>query len=59
MRVATFLWILKILNKWKWKLLNIHGVDGVWQTEMHTVEPAVPEPSTSEAEDTTAKMEKL
>jgi hypothetical protein len=38
----------KILNRWKnyfCKLLNVHGVGGVRQTEIHTVEPFVPEPS--------------
>jgi hypothetical protein len=43
----------KILNRWKnyfcW-LLNVHGAGGVRQTEMHTAEPFVPEPSASEVE---------
>jgi hypothetical protein len=41
----------KILNRWKnyfCRLLNVHGVGGVRQTEMHTAEPFVPEPSTAE-----------
>jgi hypothetical protein len=41
----------KILNRWKnyfCQLLNAHGVGGVRQTEMHTGEPFVPEPSASE-----------
>jgi hypothetical protein len=38
----------KILNRWKnylCQLLIIHGACGVRQTEMHTAEPFVPEPS--------------
>jgi hypothetical protein len=43
----------KILNRWKnyfCQLLNVHGSGGVRQTEMHTAEPFVPEPSSSEFE---------
>jgi hypothetical protein len=43
----------EILNGWKnyfCQLLNVHGAGGVRQTEMHTAEPFVPEPSASEAE---------
>jgi hypothetical protein len=32
------------------QLLNIHGVNDVRQTEIHTAEPLVPEPSNSEVE---------
>jgi hypothetical protein len=35
----------KILNRWKnyfFQPLNVHGVGGVRQNEMHTVEPFVP-----------------
>ena len=32
------------------QLLNIHGVNGVRQTEIHTEEPLVPEPSAFEFE---------
>jgi hypothetical protein len=38
----------KILNRWKnyfCQLLNIHRAGDVRQTEMHTAEPLVPEPS--------------
>jgi hypothetical protein len=34
-----------ILNRWKnyfCQLLNVHGVNDDWQTEIHTVEPIVP-----------------
>ena len=37
-----------ILARWRnhfCQLLNIHGVNGVRQTEIHTAEPLVPEPS--------------
>ena len=30
------------------QILNVHGVNDVRQTEIHTVEPPVPEPSASE-----------
>ena len=32
------------------QILNIHGVNGVRQTEIHTAGPLVPEPSAFEAE---------
>ena len=32
------------------QLFNVHGVKGVWQAEIHTVEPLIPEPSVSEVE---------
>jgi hypothetical protein len=43
----------KILNRWKnyfCQLLNVHGAGDVRQTEMHTAELFVPDPSASEAE---------
>jgi hypothetical protein len=42
-----------ILNRWKnyfSQLLNVHGVNDVRQTEIHTAEPLVPEPTSSEVE---------
>jgi hypothetical protein len=50
-----------ILNRWKnyfCQLLNVHGAGGVRQTEMHTAEPFVPEPSSSEAEAATGKLKR-
>jgi hypothetical protein len=32
------------------QLLNVHGVNDVRQTEIHTAKPLVPEPSSSEAD---------
>jgi hypothetical protein len=32
------------------QLLNVHGVNDVRQTEIHTAEPLVPEPSAFEVE---------
>jgi len=32
------------------QLLNVHGVNNVRQTEIHTAEPLVPEPSAFEVE---------
>jgi hypothetical protein len=49
----------KILSKWKnyfCQLLIIHGAGGVRQTEMHTAEPYVPEPSASEVEVAIGKL---
>jgi hypothetical protein len=38
------------------QLLNIRGVNDVRQTEVHTAEPIVPEPSAFEVEMTTEKL---
>jgi len=41
------------LNRWKnyfCQLLIVHGISDVRQTEMHTAEPSVPEPSSFEVE---------
>jgi hypothetical protein len=32
------------------QILNVHGVNKVRQTEIHTAEPLVPEPNASEVE---------
>jgi hypothetical protein len=51
----------KTLNRWKnyfCELLNVHGAGGVRQTEMHTAEPFVPEPSASEVEAATGKLKR-
>jgi hypothetical protein len=52
-----------ILNRWKnyfCQLLNVHGegAGGVWQTEMHTAEPFVSQPSASEAEVAVGKLKR-
>jgi hypothetical protein len=49
----------KILNRWKKyfrQLLNVRGVGGVTQTEMHTAEPFVPQPTDSQAEVAIGKL---
>jgi hypothetical protein len=49
----------KILNGWKnyfCELLNVHRAGGVRQTEMHTAELFVPEPSASEVEVAVGKL---
>jgi hypothetical protein len=51
--------IAETWNTWKnyfCQLLNVHGARGVRQTEMHTAEPFVPEPSASEVEVATGKL---
>jgi hypothetical protein len=51
----------KILNRWKnyfCELLNVHGACGGRQTEMHTAEPFVPEPSVSEVEVAIGKLKR-
>jgi hypothetical protein len=51
----------KILNNWKnyfCQLLNVHGAGGVRQTEMHTAEPFVPDPSASEVEVAIGKLKR-
>jgi hypothetical protein len=50
-----------ILNRWKnyfCQLLNIHGVKDIRQTEIHTAEPLVPEPSSSEVEIAIEKLKR-
>jgi hypothetical protein len=50
-----------ILNRWKnyfCQLLNVHGVNDVRQTEIHTAEPLVPEPSSSEVEIAVEKLKR-
>jgi hypothetical protein len=51
----------KILNSWKnyfCELLNVHGVGDAKQTEMHTAEPFVQEPSASEFEVTVRNLKR-
>jgi len=48
-----------ILNRWKnyfCQLLNVHGVSDVRHTEMHIVEPLVPEHSSFEVQITFEKI---
>ena len=50
-----------ILARWKnhfSQLLNVHGVSDVRQTEIHTTEPLVPEPSIYEIEMATGKLKR-
>jgi hypothetical protein len=49
----------KILNRRKnyfCQLLNVLGMGGVRQTEMHTAEPFVPEPNVSKVEVAVGKL---
>jgi hypothetical protein len=49
----------KILNRWKnyfCELLNVHATGGIRQTEIHTAEPFLPEPSASEVEVAIGKL---
>jgi hypothetical protein len=51
----------KILNRWRnyfCELFSIHGAGGVRQTEMHTAEPFVPEPSALEVEVAIGKLKR-
>jgi hypothetical protein len=51
----------KILKRWKnyiRQLLKVHGAGGVRQTEMHTAEPFVPQPNTSEVEAAIGKLKR-
>jgi hypothetical protein len=50
-----------MLTRWKnyfCQLLNLQGPGGIRQTEIHTAEPFVPEPSAAEVEVTIRKMER-
>jgi hypothetical protein len=51
-----------ILNRPKtyfYQLLNLHNVNNVRQTEIHTAEPTVPGPSLPEVEIATAKLKSI
>jgi hypothetical protein len=51
----------EIFTRWKnyfCQLLNVHGAGGLRQTEMHTAELFVPEPSASETEAAIGKLER-
>jgi hypothetical protein len=51
----------KILTRWKnyfCQLLNVQGPGGIRQTEIHTAEPLVPEPSAAEVEVAIRKMKR-
>jgi hypothetical protein len=49
-----------ILNRKNYfcQLLNVHGVKDVRQTKMHTAEPLVPKPSSSEVEIAIEKLKR-
>jgi hypothetical protein len=50
-----------ILNRWKnyfCQLLNVHGVKNVRQTDIHTAESSVSEPSSFEAKTAVAKLKR-
>jgi hypothetical protein len=52
----------KILTRWKnyfCQLLNVQGQSGVRQTEIHTAEPLVPQPSAAEIEVTIRKLKSI
>jgi hypothetical protein len=40
--------LLKVWENYFGQLLNVHGINDVRQTEMHTAEPLVPQPSSFE-----------
>jgi hypothetical protein len=51
-----------ILARWRshfCQVLNVHGVNDVRQTEIHTAQPLVPEPSASEVEMAIEKLKRL
>jgi hypothetical protein len=51
----------KILIRWKnyfCQLLNVQGAGGIRQTEIHTAEPFVPEPSAAEIEMAIRKLKR-
>jgi hypothetical protein len=50
-----------ILARWRYhfsQLLNVHGVNAVRQTEIHTAEPVVPKPSAFEVQMAVQKLKK-
>jgi hypothetical protein len=55
----VFKHVQKILTRWKnyfCQLLNVQGPGSIRQTEIHTAETFVPEPSATEVEGITRKM---
>jgi hypothetical protein len=51
-----------ILARWRnhfSQLFNIHGVNDISQTEIHTAEPLVPKPSAFEVEMATEKLKDI
>jgi hypothetical protein len=51
--------IHRILARWRnhfYQLLNVHGVNDVMQTKIHTAEPLVPEPSASDIDQIPAEL---
>jgi hypothetical protein len=51
----------KILTRWNnylYQLLNVQGPGGIRQTEIHTAEPYVPDPSAAEVEVAIRKMKR-
>jgi hypothetical protein len=51
----------KILTRWKnyfFQLLNVQGPGSIRQTEIHTAEPFVPEPSAAEVEVAIRKLKR-
>jgi hypothetical protein len=50
-----------ILARWRnhfFQLVNVHGINDVRQTEVHTAEPLVPEPNHSEVEMAIEKLKR-
>jgi hypothetical protein len=61
MGMVIYLQNPSVLNKWTnyfCQLLNVHGVNGVMQTEIHTAEPLVPEPSSFEIQIAAGKVKR-
>jgi len=56
--VAASLGILAMWRNHFSHLLNAHGIDDVRQTEIHTAEPIVPEPSASGVKMVTEKLKR-
>jgi len=49
---------LSIWEKYFCQLLNVHGDNDVRQTEMHTTDPLVPEPSPNKVDIAIEKLER-
>jgi hypothetical protein len=46
------------MTRWKNQLLNVQGPGGIRQTEIHTAESLVPEPSAAEVEVAIRKLKR-
>jgi hypothetical protein len=57
-RIKYCHWFHLLWKNYFCQLLNVHGVNDVRQTKIHTAEPLVPKPSSSEVETAIEKLKR-